>query len=111
MGTAIAIVIAVCGYGYWALVARPIANALYVAVGAWLVCRWRPGIPSFDEKVRSMVRFGLQVSALRSLTIFQERSTELGLAYSIGQIRLATTKMQQIYMNIQSSECICNCTR
>ncbi len=60
-GIVIALFLAVCGYGYWALVLRPIASALYVTVGAWLLCRWRPGLPVFDDEVRSMVRFGLHV--------------------------------------------------
>jgi uncharacterized membrane protein len=31
---AIAIVMAICGFGYWALVIRPIASSLCVAIGA-----------------------------------------------------------------------------
>jgi O-antigen/teichoic acid export membrane protein len=61
LGTAIAIFIALCGYGYWALVFRPVTSALCVAIGAWVACRWRPGIPVFDDEVKSMVRFGLHV--------------------------------------------------
>src|SRR5579871_6076768 len=60
-GIVIALFMALCGYGYWALVLRPIASALYVTVGAWLLCRWRPGFPVFDDEVKSMVRFGLHV--------------------------------------------------
>ncbi len=58
---AIAIFMAICGYGYWALVVRPITSALCVGIGAWLACRWRPGFPVFDSEVKSMVRFGLHV--------------------------------------------------
>ncbi len=61
VGIIVAILMAVCGYGYWALVLRPIVSALWVAVGAWLLCRWRPGFPVFDDEVKSMVRFGLHV--------------------------------------------------
>src|SRR6266478_6686310 len=57
IGVAIAIFMAICGYGYWALVLRPIATSLCIAIGAWLVCRWRPGFPVFDSEVKSMVRF------------------------------------------------------
>jgi O-antigen/teichoic acid export membrane protein len=60
-GVVVAISMALCGYGYWALVLRPITSALWVAFGAWLLCRWRPGFPVFDAEVRSMVRFGLHV--------------------------------------------------
>jgi O-antigen/teichoic acid export membrane protein len=60
-GLVVAVVVAVGGYGYWALVLRPVTNAFCVALGAWLACRWRPGFPVFDEEAKSMVRFGLHV--------------------------------------------------
>jgi PST family polysaccharide transporter len=82
-GIAIAILLAVCGYGYWALVLRPITNALCVAFGAWLVCQWRPGFPVFDDDVKSMLRFGLHVvgfSVTYSLAKAMDRIA-LGLIY------------------------------
>lgn len=87
-GIATAIVIAVRGYGYWALVARPIANALSVVVGAWLACRWRPGLPVFDAEVKSMVRFGLHVVGF-SVTYTIARAVDrlaLGLFYRPEQV-------------------------
>src|SRR5712671_1181844 len=42
IGVGVAIFMAICGYGYWALVVRPITSALCVGIGAWLACRWRP---------------------------------------------------------------------
>jgi O-antigen/teichoic acid export membrane protein len=61
IGVAIAIAMAICGYGYWAIVLRPIVSSFCVATGAWLVCGWLPGFPVFDDEVKSMVRFGLHV--------------------------------------------------
>jgi polysaccharide transporter, PST family len=43
------------------LVLRPFTNAFCVAVLAWTACRWRPGAPTFDDDVKSMLRFGLHV--------------------------------------------------
>src|SRR5216683_3695807 len=82
-GVAIAIFIAICGYGYWALVIRPIASSLCVAIGAWLACRWRPGFPILDNDVKSMVRFGLHVVGF-SVTYTVARAVDrlaLGLFY------------------------------
>jgi PST family polysaccharide transporter len=76
------------GFGYWALVARPIANGGCVAVGAWLACRWRPGLPVFDAEVKSMVRFGLHVVGF-SVTYAVSRSVDrmgLGLLYRPDQV-------------------------
>lgn len=60
-GLAIAIPLAMSGYGYWALVLRPIVSSFCVVVGAWLACSWRPGRPVFDNEVKAMVRFGMHV--------------------------------------------------
>src|SRR5215470_1124022 len=83
IGIALAIFVAICGYGYWALVLRPIASSLCIAIGAWLACRWRPGFPVLDEEVKSMVRFGLHVVGF-SLTYTVARALDrigLGLFY------------------------------
>jgi PST family polysaccharide transporter len=88
VGTAIAIVMAFCGYGYWALVLRPIASSLGVAVGAWFACRWRPGFPAFDDEVKSMVRFGLHVVGF-SVTYTVAKAVDrigLGLFYRPDQV-------------------------
>jgi PST family polysaccharide transporter len=87
-GIVTAIVLAIRGYGYWALVARPIANALCVVVGAWLACRWRPGPPAFDAEAKSMVRFGLHVVGF-SVTYNVAKSVDriaLGLFYRPEQV-------------------------
>jgi len=83
LGITIAIFIAMCGYGYWALVLRPIIYSLCVAIGAWVACRWRPGFPVLDNDVKSMVRFGLHVVGF-SVTYTVARAVDrlaLGLFY------------------------------
>jgi polysaccharide transporter, PST family len=87
-GIAAAIVLAIAGWGYWALVVRPIVYALWVVVGAWLACRWRPGLPAFDNEVKSMVRFGLHVVGF-SVTYNVAKSVDriaLGLFYRPDQV-------------------------
>jgi O-antigen/teichoic acid export membrane protein len=82
-GFAVAILIAMSGYGYWALVLRPIVSAVCVAAGAWLACAWRPGLPVFDAEVKSMVRFGMHIlgySITFSMTMAADRIA-LGLFY------------------------------
>ena len=87
-GLAVGIAVAICGYGYWALVLRPIANSLCVAIGAWRVCQWRPGFPVLDNEVKSMVRFGLHVtsfSVVYSVARGIDR-TALGLFYRPAEV-------------------------
>jgi PST family polysaccharide transporter len=96
VGIVVAISMAIWGYGYWALVLRPITSALCVASGAWLACRWRPGFPAFDNEVKSMVRFGLHVASF-SVTYTFARAVDrigLGLFYRpdvVGYYQNATT--------------------
>jgi O-antigen/teichoic acid export membrane protein len=83
VGIVIAVIVAIYGYGYWALVLRPIVNSLCVAIGAWHTCRWRPGLPVLDDEVKSMVRFGLHVVGF-SVSYSVKRSVDrigLGLFY------------------------------
>jgi len=92
---AVAVFMAIFGYGYWALVLRPIASSLSIAIGAWLVCQWRPGHPAFDNDVKSMVRFGLHVVGF-SVTYTVARAVDriaLGLFYrpeEVGHYQNAT---------------------
>lgn len=59
----VAITMAWRGAGYWALVALPLTmNFVQMAV-SWMMVHWRPGLPSRDAKVGSMVSFGGRVSA------------------------------------------------
>jgi O-antigen/teichoic acid export membrane protein len=98
-GNLAAIALAIGGFGYWALVARPIANALWVAAEAWLGCPWRPGVPVFDAEVKSMTRFGVHVMGF-SITYAVSRSVDrilLALYYKpaeVGYYQNATTLYQ-----------------
>ena len=87
-GIAVAIIAAISGYGYWALVLRPITTSLCLAVGAWLACQWRPGPPVFDDEVKSMVRFGLHVVGF-TVAYTLARAVDriaLGIFYSPAQV-------------------------
>ena len=58
VGTAIAIVGAKFGYGYWALVAMTVTLPLTSTVGSWLATGWIPGPPRRNTGMRSMMKFG-----------------------------------------------------
>ena len=75
-GLIVAILIAISGDGYWALVLRPVVSTFCVAAGTYLACKWRPGLPTFDAEVKSMLRFGMHVlgySILYSMTTVADR--------------------------------------
>ena len=87
-GIVVAVVVAMAGYGYWALVLRPITTSFCVACGVWLACGWRPGSAVFDSEVKSMVRFGLHVVGF-SVAYALARAVDriaLGLFYRPDQV-------------------------
>jgi PST family polysaccharide transporter len=59
--TAVSIVLAFSGWGYWALVAGIVAQQLSITVGAWWLCRWVPSLPKRTGKTRAMVWFAAKV--------------------------------------------------
>ena len=58
-----AIVMAWRGAGYWAIVAIPMILSFVQMVLSFVMVKWRPGLPSRNANVRSMVAFGGNVAA------------------------------------------------
>jgi O-antigen/teichoic acid export membrane protein len=58
IGITAAIAAAAMGAGYWSLVAMVAATSAANAAGVWVLCAWRPGLPSRSAKVRGMLAFG-----------------------------------------------------
>jgi O-antigen/teichoic acid export membrane protein len=54
-----AVVLALMGWGYWALVAGAIALPLVTCAGAWTMCRWVPALPRRDSATIPMIRFAM----------------------------------------------------
>ena len=59
----VAIVIALRGGSYWALVALPLTLNTCGMLLSWIMVRWVPGIPSRGTHVKSMVVFGGHVAS------------------------------------------------
>ena len=58
---AVSIMLALRGWGYWALVAGIVAAQFSVTVGALWLCRWIPSLPRRTGKTFAMVRFAAKV--------------------------------------------------
>ena len=58
IGAGSALTMAFYGWGYWALVTRPIATSFVLAAGVWFHCRWLPVRPRITAGVKEMLKFG-----------------------------------------------------
>jgi PST family polysaccharide transporter len=59
--TIVSILLAVKGWGYWALVGGIVVSQLSVTIGAWSFCRWIPSLPRRTGKTFAMIRFAVKV--------------------------------------------------
>ncbi|MBD1834956.1 lipopolysaccharide biosynthesis protein [Cyanobacteria bacterium FACHB-472] len=70
IGVATAIVLALNGAGYWALVLMPLAMGMISALGVWFMCGWRPGLPVKHSGVSSMLAFGANLTGFGIINYF-----------------------------------------
>jgi len=84
IGNILSIVMALTGWGYWALVAKPVAMAVISAIAAWIACPWLPGWPKRTEETDSSVRFGLGIAGFTLTDTFAQSFDRLTLGYFYG---------------------------
>jgi O-antigen/teichoic acid export membrane protein len=65
--TVVPILLALRGWGYWALVAGIVVQSFGMTIGSWWLCRWIPSLPRRTGKTGAMVRFAAKVYAQFSL--------------------------------------------
>jgi PST family polysaccharide transporter len=70
VGYIVAILMAWRGYGYWALVFSQLAVLATGTIGAWTICRWRPGLPKRNSGVKSMIKFGGNFTGFSLVSFF-----------------------------------------
>lgn len=78
------VVMAYCGFGYWALVARPLATYGISAVGTFWFCRWRPRRPVWTAGVKELVRFGLNLCGFTLTDFFARSSDRVAVGWGLG---------------------------
>lgn len=79
LSTSTGVVMALVGYGYWALVVMTLTGPFVSTICEWLVTRWIPGKPRKQVGVLSMMRFGGTVT-LNGLIVY--------VAYNLEKILL-----------------------
>lgn len=62
-GAGLSVLMALGGFGYWALVWQPVAVAAAEMLASWLAMPWRPGRPRNCEGLRGMLGFGGNLTA------------------------------------------------
>jgi O-antigen/teichoic acid export membrane protein len=98
VSTALAVLGAVGGYGYWSLAAMTVSQPFLATMGFWLATRWFPGAPRRGSGIRSMMRFGGTVT-LNGLVMYAGFNLEkalLGRFWGAGALGFYTRAYQLI---------------
>jgi O-antigen/teichoic acid export membrane protein len=90
VGLVSAVVMALLGYRYWALVGMAVASSFVNAVAVWIAVPWRPGPPRRGCDVRPMIGFGGGIIGTRFLYAFVRNTPNvlLGWAFGAAQVGL-----------------------
>ena len=73
----VSVLLAWAGWGYWALVAGTVAQALMTVIGAWTLCRWVPSRPRRVKGTSEMVRYAMNVYGRFSVNYFARNMDNL----------------------------------
>jgi O-antigen/teichoic acid export membrane protein len=98
LSTVIAVIMAVAGLGYWALVTMTVSSPLISTVAMWIASNWIPGRPHRRVGIRSLVRFGGTVT-LNGLVVYVAYNLEkilLGRYWGVDAIGLYSRAYQLV---------------
>ena len=68
-GQVVAVVLALLGFGVWALIAQTVLNQFVASLFAWLAAAWRPSLRFSRAEFRAMGSFGLKVVGVEIIAI------------------------------------------
>ncbi|MDR2727687.1 MAG: lipopolysaccharide biosynthesis protein [Chitinispirillales bacterium] len=83
-----ALIMAFNGFGYWALVARPIILAVLTMAGVWFFCPWRPGLPVRRSGVRGLIGFGAGTMGFYLVNYFARNVDKALIGWAKGAVAL-----------------------
>lgn len=102
-GYSVAIILALNGFGVWALVASEVISTCLYALGTWFCCRWIPSLPKMRKYVKSSLQFGSRLSAFDIIQYFSRNIDRIliGRVQGAKSLGLYTKAFQLAMMPIE----------
>lgn len=96
------IISAYYGAGYWSLVILQLFTVVSNAIGVWLFCRWRPGLPSRNANIGSMLNFGRDLTGFNIINYFSRNLDNflIGRVWGAQQLGLYAKAYQLVLLPI-----------
>jgi PST family polysaccharide transporter len=102
--SAVGILLALRGWGYWALVAAIVAQVLSVTIGAWWLCRWIPSLPRQGVRTRGVLRFAANVYGRFSANYFARNFDNLLVGWQFNAVALGFYKKAYDLFTLSASQ-------
>lgn len=80
----VSILLALAGWGYWALVAGYVAQRISISIGAWILCSWIPGRPRRVPGTAAAMKFAMNVYSRFSFNYFMGNTDNLLVGWRFG---------------------------
>jgi len=88
LSVAIAIILAVEGYGYWALVWREVLRNVFLALGTWMCCPWIPGSPRKHINIDHLIKFGRDITGFNVIVFLTANLDQILIGKLYGPAQL-----------------------
>lgn len=88
ISTAMSIWMALMGHGYWSLIAKHVSYPLSITIGAWILCKWRPGFLFDYVRVKNMIKFALNVYGNFCLSYLSRNVDKILIGKFYGSVQL-----------------------
>ncbi len=86
--TVAAILVALVGGTYWALVVSQVSMGLFSALGVFIACRWVPGRPRKGNGIGPMLRFGRDITGSNLAYFIATSVTQMVMGRLFGPVSL-----------------------
>lgn len=95
----IGIIMALIGFGYWALVASNVLIPLFSSIALWIMCDWRPNFSFKLSKSKEFLKFGAGITGFDLINYFSRNADKVLIGKFIGSEPLGLyTKSYQLLM-------------
>jgi PST family polysaccharide transporter len=95
LSSALAIVLAVVGFGYWSLVAREVARAAFSLVGTWWYLKWVPALTFQFRSVLQHLKMGTDLSFAFVITAITGKIDAILVGKFFGPVDLGLYRQAQ----------------
>jgi len=90
--TVVALLLALEGWRYWALVAGIVAYYISLTIGAWWLCRWTPSLPRRTGRTAPFIRFAARVYVRFGFRYFTQNVDNLLVGWRFNAVALGFYK-------------------